>query len=613
MGDTVTLTMIVKNEAANLGDCLDSVSGQVDEIVIVDTGSTDNTLEIAEAYTDKIYSYPWEGDFSAARNYAIAKAGGTWILSLDADEELVPATGDLKDLVAESGPMEAYLLPLENPTADVTGEANRFLVLRLFKNNGRYWFQGKIHEQIVVCEDGVVGIAKGPVIRHKMLPARERNRKRGRNLALLKQACRQDPRNYFLQYYLGLEWLMLGKPDRALPFLKRAYENLTDKNLLFRAPALRYLIICLQALGRYDEAICLCLEADLKYPDFTDIYYLGGVLFEKKKEYRLAVKWLGQALKCGTPPPLYSHMQGAGSFLACYHLGYCHEMLGQTESARGYYEQALDANPKYIYPVYSLFLNLRAKYGPARTLEYFQERGYLKEVDLSLAAADLFFTSGYPALARRCLENVTASGKKSVEFQFNLGKYNIFSGRLEQGLKYLDQVPAESNFYIQACVLKVLAFLLLGHFLAGRAKTLELWKIPAARSHVLVLLNLVRLVEKGGEVNCPPKVRETDLPEAALAILDQCSRYLPDSGLPNGEKDRCQALFFQLVQSLELIIKNIQPRGYLALHEYYRNRAHGAKEFLAYKFGLVKAGAEAGAEAGDEKTTDRKPVYDCKK
>jgi len=607
MGETITLTIIVKNEAANLKDCLESVSEQVDEVVIVDTGSTDGTLDIARAYTDKIYNYPWRGDFSAARNYAITKASGTWILSLDADEELVPASGDLKRLVAESEKTEAYLLPLDNPTADATGEANRFLVLRLFKNNGRYWFQGKIHEQIVICEDSVVGIAEGPVIRHKMLSAKERNRKRGRNLALLKKAAAEDPQNYFLQYYLGVEWLMLGKPDRALPFLRRAYANLTDENLLFRAPALRYLIVCLKALGRYDEAICLCLESDLKYPDYTDIYYLGGVLFEEKKEYRLAVKWLNQALKCGTPPPLYSHMKGAGGFLACYHLGYCHEMLGETESARGCYEQALDANPRYIYPVYNLFLNAKAKYGPRYTLEYFKERGYLREIDLSLAVADLFFTSGYPALARRCLESTEANGanrKRAVEVQFYLGQYNILSGRLKQGLKYLGQVPAESNFYIQACILKVLAFLLLGRFAAGRDQALKLWKIPAARCCALVLLSLARLVEKGEEVNCPPKVGEKDLPEVALALLDQCSRYLPES-----EQGRQKDLFSRMANNLRAIIKNGQTQGYLALYKYYQGKIDNAQEFLNYKFGYKFDLAGA----GNEEKTDRKPVYDCKK
>jgi len=580
MEDTISLTMIVKNEAGNLKNCLDSVRGQVDEIVIVDTGSTDNTPEIARNYTDKVYSYPWEGDFSAARNFAIDKANGAWILTLDADEVLIPGTGDLKLLIAGENQIEAYLLPIDNPTAEATGEANRYWVLRFFKNNGHYRFCGKIHEQIVVSETGVVGIAKGPIIKHKMLSTRERNRKRGRNLALLKKACAEDSRNYFLQYYLGVEWLMLGKPDRALPFLKMAYHNLTDDNFIFRGPALRYLVICLIALGKYDEAICLCLEANLRYPEYTDIYYLGGVLFEEKKEYRLAVKWFNQALQCGTPPPLYNHMNGAGSFLACYHLGYCHEKLGQMELARRYYERALESNPSYIYPVYNLFGNLKAKHGPGHILEYFKEKGYLKLINISLTTAELFFALGYPGMARRCLEETKS--KRTEEYTFSLGKYNIYSGRLQEGLEYLEMLPCESNFYIQACKLRTLAMLLMGRFKAGRGLALKLWKIPPARGYALVLIKLACLMEKGGELVYPPKVRGVELLDLSLEILNQCSCYLPDR-YPNQQKD----LFFRLFTGMEKIIKGISPRGYLALLEYYRAKANDVQSFMDYKFGRI--------------------------
>lgn len=580
MKNTITLAMIVKNEAGNLKHCLDSAGKQVDEIVIVDTGSTDGTLEIARRYTDKIYCYPWGGNFSAARNFAIEKAGGEWILSLDADEELLFGTGDLKHLIARDKQLEAYLLPIHNPTAGSTGEYNRFLVLRLFKNNGCYRFQGKIHEQITVSESGVVGIAEGPVISHKMLPARERNRKRGRNLALLKKACSEDPQNHFLQYYAGVEWLMLGKPERALPHFRQAYRNLTDENLLFRGPALRYLIICLKELGRLDEAICLCLEADLRYPEYTDIYYLCGVLFEGKKEYPLAIKWLNQAAGCGTPPPVYSHMNGAGSFLAHYHLGYCHEMLGKSEAAKNHYQHALEANPQYIFPVYNLFLILLAKHGPRYALGCFKERGYLDKIGLALAAADLFFISGYPNLACRCLENCEVSRNRAEEYRFCLGKYNIYSGKLQQGLDYLNRVSEESGFYIHSQVHRVVALLLLGRFTEGSALALELWKNHAARCHAMILLRLVRLVKKGGKASCPQKVREIDLLETAREILDQCSRYLP-----GGERGQKNTRYLRLLNGLEMIIKNHSPRGCLSLLEYYRDKALGAQNFFDYKFG----------------------------
>ncbi|MDE7283713.1 MAG: glycosyltransferase family 2 protein, partial [Lachnospiraceae bacterium] len=85
---TISLCMIVKNEEKLLARCLDSVAGLMDEIIIVDTGSTDRTKEIAAKYTDKIYDFEWVQDFSAARNFAFSKAGMEYIYSADADEVL---------------------------------------------------------------------------------------------------------------------------------------------------------------------------------------------------------------------------------------------------------------------------------------------------------------------------------------------------------------------------------------------------------------------------------------------------------------------------------------------------------------------------------------------
>ena len=579
MQGTVTLTMIVRNEAANLEACLNSVAGQVDEIIIVDTGSTDNTREIARRYTDKLYNYAWNGDFSTARNFALEQATSEWILYLDADEQLAAGTGLVKDLITgnnQDKQVEAFLLPLNNPTSDSTGQYNRFLVLRLFKNNGRYRFRGNIHEQVVITENNVVDIAPGPVIKHKIITGKERNRKRGRNLALLKKACTGDRENPFLQYYLGVEWMMLGKPQQALPHLRHAYRELTDINLLFRSPALRYLVICLHALGKIDEAISLCREAAERYPDYTDIYYLGGVLLEEKQEYQTAIEQFNRAVKCGTPPALYSHMHGTDSFLAYYHLGHCHEMLGKTGVARDYYKQALDINPGHTYPVYNLFPLLLAKYGPVSTLAYYRDKNFWKNIELAAISANLFYIAGYPHLACRCLEGWGINIPE--EIRFYLGKYNIYSGRLEEGLEYLSKIP-EGNLYPEAQIHRVIACLLLGRYPEGRSLALQLWKNPTTRCDTWLLLTLARMMEKGEPVNFPRRVRGTDILEPARKMYDFCSRYLPEA---RGQKNsHCS----QLVNGLESIIKNTSHQGYLALLEYFKDKSLITRSLFDYKFG----------------------------
>ncbi|KKM10996.1 glycosyl transferase [Clostridiales bacterium PH28_bin88] len=581
MKDTITLAMIVKDEAKNLKACLDSVKGQVDEIVIVDTGSTDNTLEIARNYTGKVFSYPWDGDFSAARNFAIAKAAGEWIFYLDADEKLLAGTGDLKQLIDQDNTADAYLLPLNNPTADATGEYNRFYVLRLFVNNERYRFFGKIHEQVAIPDSKAVRMSEGPVISHQMLPRKERNRKRKRNLALLKQASREDPENPFLRYYLGVEWMMLGKPGLALPYLRETYQKLPANNTLFRSPALRYLIVCLQALKRLDEAICLCLAADLKYPEYTDIYYLGGILFEEKQEYQLAIKWFNQAVRCGTPPMLYSHMHGAGSFLALYHLGYCHERLGQMENAITCYEQALESNPKYVYPVYSLFRALMIKYNPRHLLDYFKKNGYWGNVDAAMVAAQLFYAWGYPGLACQCLDNSEENGQQTEESLFLQGKYRLYSGGLEWGLACLDQIQGGSGFYIPAQILKVMGLFLQGRFSEGQGVARQLWKNREARCDAWVLLILGRYLEQGKLGGGQKRIREKSPLTSAREMYEDLKHYLP--GSQAGQK----TYYVRMVNGLETIMKSLSPEAYLNLLEHYRQKAGDIQSLAGYRFGNI--------------------------
>lgn len=159
------MCMIVKNEAHFLARCLGAVKDHVDEIIIVDTGSTDETRAIAAQFTDRIYDFEWRDDFAAARNYALEQASGDWILVLDADEWMEEADArSLRRIIANTSydaffltqynysnnPLENGWIPVEEQTPYSMGHAGyrKNLIARLFRNREKIRYSGRIHEVI---------------------------------------------------------------------------------------------------------------------------------------------------------------------------------------------------------------------------------------------------------------------------------------------------------------------------------------------------------------------------------------------------------------------------------------------------------------------------------
>jgi tetratricopeptide (TPR) repeat protein len=148
-GLTMSLCMIVKDEEEMLPRCLEAAAPVVDEIVVVDTGSTDRTMEIAREFGAKLIEHPWSGDFAEARNVSLDAATGDWILWLDADEVLVAEDAErLRELTGKVW-REAFFLVETNFTGELgDGNAATHSALRVFRNRPGRRFEGRVHEQI---------------------------------------------------------------------------------------------------------------------------------------------------------------------------------------------------------------------------------------------------------------------------------------------------------------------------------------------------------------------------------------------------------------------------------------------------------------------------------
>jgi len=212
---TISAALIVKNEEHFLGGCLESLMGQVDEIVIVDTGSTDLTTSIAEKFSVKLLHHRWIGDFSKARNVALDASAGEWILYIDADERLcVP--DDMKLAAMVSGTLVAAACVQFMPKIGFT----RYREPRLFLNRPDLRFRGRIHETVMPDIDRLCREQEFKVIMTKagidhLGYDGSQDHKHVRNLPLLESIVGEAPERVYYYYHLAETLAALGRIEDA--------------------------------------------------------------------------------------------------------------------------------------------------------------------------------------------------------------------------------------------------------------------------------------------------------------------------------------------------------------------------------------------------------------
>ncbi len=223
----ISACYIVKNEERNLPRSLASLKNNADELIIVDTGSTDSTKKIATEYNALIYDFIWQDDFSTARNFALSKATGDWVIFLDADEYFVNSQG-LADYIRKADTFsacEALLLPLFNINVDIGTEQAELISkeysLRIWRNKKTFRFVGYVHEMLMVQEEqGLRSL--------KMITAHEK----------------------FTLHHTGYSaGVMLEKHRRYLAMLQREIDEHGEQPL-----SARYLADCYYGLSDYERA-----------------------------------------------------------------------------------------------------------------------------------------------------------------------------------------------------------------------------------------------------------------------------------------------------------------------------------------------------------------------
>ena len=357
-GLTLSLCMIVRDEEQMLPRCLAAVAPAVDEIVIVDTGSTDATVQIAKSFGAKVIEFPWTGSFSEARNVSFEAATGDWVMYLDADEVLVAE--DVEQLRALTGRTwrEAFYLVETSYTGEL-GDGGAIVnnALRVFRNRPEYRFKDRLHEQIAhTLPTHIPGrVEQTPVrVTHYgyLGSVRDAKEKSGRNIELLRKQAAESPKSAFLHFNLGSEYIVVGDLNAGIDELKTARSLITAEGNLTRAeyaPSLfTRLVMVLRMSGKLLEADQTAAEGLELFPQFTDLVLAQARIAQMQGDTDKAKTHFDRAIEMGEAPARYGPMVGSGTFLARLALAELHLELGEASEARAALQWCVDHHPEFL-------------------------------------------------------------------------------------------------------------------------------------------------------------------------------------------------------------------------------------------------------------------------
>jgi len=349
MRPTISLCMIARNEQENLRPCLEPVRGLVDQIVVVDTGSTDRTAAVAAELGAEVYQFPWKDDFAAARNESLRHARGDWVFWLDADDRLdqecVRGLAELREVLDQRS-ADVYAFQVFSPS-DSAGSSGAWVTHgRLFRRAAGLRWARRVHEELLPENPDPRRWPElawsGLMIRHIGYKNPSRRRlKLYRDLRLLQLEHAVDPDDPVTLFYLGWTYLELGNSRQALRLLRRvkAEPPLQRKLTALRAQTL-------QSLHQTDEALRVCNEGLASFPDDPELLYLSGVLLGEMGQQAGAEQRLLRLVRIG--PQHYYHLgveHGLSTVKGPFMLGLLYHAQGRFAEAEQQFRFAIGNEP----------------------------------------------------------------------------------------------------------------------------------------------------------------------------------------------------------------------------------------------------------------------------
>lgn len=335
----LSVCIITKNECEKLRKCLSCLALPEIELIVVDTGSSDDSKLIAKEFTDNIYDFEWCNDFSKARNFAVSKATNDFVMSVDTDEYAENLNIKLLLKTISENPDSVGRVVINNEyITDGEQLGSRELVSRIFNKN-LFHYEGKVHEQICSISGKDLNTYEAPIeFLHDGYFQDEDGRiqKAKRNLELLFEELSLNPKDTYILYQIGKSYYYMNDYENAVTYFEKTFEYDMNPKYEYVSSLIVTYGYSLLNLEQNEEALILeSLFDDFETnPDFTFVLaltYMKNAMFDKAVTAFEYTTTLGKSV-----------VEGVNSYLSWYNIGVIYECLGQIDLAKEYYGRCGD-------------------------------------------------------------------------------------------------------------------------------------------------------------------------------------------------------------------------------------------------------------------------------
>jgi glycosyltransferase involved in cell wall biosynthesis len=454
---SLSICLIIKNEEKYLSRCLSSIKDIASEIIVVDTGSTDNSILITSEYTDQIYSCKWKDDFSLARNFCLDKAEGDWILVLDGDEEVDRKCLDLLTEIIQVQDIDAYLVTINNnPENTQELMAISDLQPRLFRNNKQYRYRGIIYEQIL---DSIlrskpyarIEIARDIHIMHYgyVKEDKENRHRLMRNTDLISKALYREEEEAIKYFYLGREYYLHHKFADALVHFLFVYDQ-ADLQADYFPELLRSISVSLYMLDRSADALTFIDNALTILADMGDLHYIKAVVYKNNYEYAKAYRAYKKCLTLPDQSFHYSSVYCQYKDKIYFYMGCLAEYFVDKDHALFFFLESLKHNPYMLDSLRRIIGILNPRVNPEYTIESLNRVFDLSDRALQVEMALMFYEEGAYQLALDNINKLEKSAPISEHIRSIKGLCLLRNKQYSEAEEELQKINSNKNFYISA-------------------------------------------------------------------------------------------------------------------------------------------------------------------